>query len=85
MHRERPRFPDPIQKSVSDRMKHESFDEREIYIEGVLDGLALAMDYPKNITELRDVVASIKARQHWKFTLEEMELSPEPRKGVEDL
>ena len=56
-------------------MKHESFDEREIYIEGVLDGLALAMDYPKNITELRDVVASMKAREHWKFTLKEMKLS----------
>ena len=57
-------------------MKHESFDEREIYTEGVLDGLALAIDYPKNITKLRDVVASIKAREYWKFTLEEMKLLP---------
>jgi hypothetical protein len=56
-------------------MKHESFDEREIYTEGVLDGLALAMDYPKNIAELRNVVASIKAREYWKFTLKEMKLS----------
>jgi hypothetical protein len=55
-------------------MKHESFDEREIYIEGVLDGLALAIDYPKSVTDLRDEVASIKAREHWKFTLEEMKL-----------
>ena len=56
-------------------MKHESFDEREIYIEGVLDGLTLAIDYPKSITELRNVVASIKAREHWEFTLKEMKLS----------
>ena len=57
-------------------MKHESFDEREIYMEGVLDGLALAIDYPKNIAELRDTVASMKAREYWKFTLEEIKLPP---------
>ena len=53
-------------------MKNESFDEREIYLEGVLDGLALALDYPENVGIIRDHLASIKARAHWQFELEEI-------------
>ncbi|MDA8054698.1 MAG: hypothetical protein M0Z77_03475 [Thermoplasmatales archaeon] len=70
-------------------MKHESFDEREIYTEGVLDGLALAIDHPKNVTDLRDKIASIKATEYWEFTLREMKQEmkhpDETWKDVEDL
>ena len=53
-------------------MKNESFDEREIYLEGVLDGLALALDFPENAGIIRDHLASVKARAHWQFELEEI-------------
>ena len=53
-------------------MKNESFDEREIYLEGVLDGLALALDYPENVGIIRDHLASIKARAHWQIALNEI-------------
>ena len=55
-------------------MKHESFDEREICLEGVLDGLALALDYPKNVEEIRKRLASFKARSAWEFQLKELKL-----------
>ncbi len=53
-------------------MKNESFDEREIYLEGVLDGLALALDYPEEVSVIRDHLASIKARAHWQVALNEI-------------
>ena len=53
-------------------MKNESFDEREIYLEGVLDGLALALDYPENVGIIRDHLASVKARTHWQYDLEKV-------------
>lgn len=55
-------------------MKHESFDEREIYLEGVLDGLALSLDYPKKVEEIRKLLASVKARSAWEFQLKELKL-----------
>ena len=55
-------------------MKHESFDEREIYLEGVLDGLALALDYPKKVEGIRKRLASVKARSAWEFQLKELKL-----------
>ena len=55
-------------------MKHESFDEREIYLEGVLDGLALALDYPKKVEDIRKRLASVKAKNAWKYELKELEL-----------
>ena len=64
-------------------MKHESFDEREIYLEGVLDGLALALDYPENVGMIREHLASVKARVHWGLELKEMMLSLEPWKDLE--
>lgn len=55
-------------------MKHESFDEREIYLEGVLDGLALALDHPENVEDIRKRLASLKARAAWEFELKELKL-----------
>ncbi|MEM0136313.1 MAG: hypothetical protein QXU18_14000 [Thermoplasmatales archaeon] len=55
-------------------MKHESFDEREIYYEGVLDGLTLALEFPEKVKEMRESVLYAKASEAWKFMLEELKL-----------
>ncbi|MEM3193265.1 MAG: hypothetical protein QW292_14500 [Candidatus Parvarchaeota archaeon] len=55
-------------------MKHESFDEREIYYEGVLDGLTLALEFPDKVRELRERVLYVKASEAWKLMLEELKL-----------
>ena len=55
-------------------MKHESFDEREIYMEGMIDGLTLALNYPQKAKEIRDKVAWAKAAAFWKDELKELEL-----------
>ena len=55
-------------------MKHESFDERDIYYEGVLDGLALALDYPEKVEDIRKRLASFKAKSVWEFQLKELKL-----------
>lgn len=56
-------------------MKHESFDERDIYYEGVLDGLALALDYPEKVEDIRKRLASFKARNAWEILLKELKLT----------
>ncbi|MEM3859434.1 MAG: hypothetical protein QW478_08505 [Candidatus Micrarchaeaceae archaeon] len=55
-------------------MKHESFDEREIYYEGVLDGLTLALEFPEKVKEIKENVLYAKASEAWKFMLEELKL-----------
>ncbi|MEM0160025.1 MAG: hypothetical protein QW393_04685 [Candidatus Micrarchaeaceae archaeon] len=55
-------------------MKHESFDEREIYYAGVLDGLTLALEFPDKAREMRESVLYAKASEAWRFMLEELKL-----------